>query len=283
MSVALVTDSTADIPPELISQHDITTVPAFVRFGDEEFRDGVDIMTEEFYARLERDKDVFPTTSQPSPGDFKTVYDRLLEAHDEIVSIHISSLVSGTYASAIAGAAQSDPSGNRIHHIDSRSASMGTGFIALTAKHVIDEGGSADDAAGIAKDMVERVQFAGTPDTLEYLQRGGRLKGARALMANVLRIRPVLAVVEGEVEVVAKPRSHRKAMDTLMSMVTDDHPELTNLAVMYTVASSKGEAEGVLNDLKSAVKPGGVSITTTIGPAIGAHLGNGAISIAFSW
>ena len=86
-------------------------MPAFVRFGEDEFRDGVDITTEDFYARLARDKDVFPTTSQPSPGDFKTVYDKLLGEHDEIVSIHISSAVSGTYASAVSGAEQSDPSG----------------------------------------------------------------------------------------------------------------------------------------------------------------------------
>ena len=283
MRIAVVTDNTADIPSNLVKERGITTVPAFVRFGDQEFRDGVDITTEEFYARLERDKDVFPTTSQPSPGDFKTVYDDLLETHDQIVSVHISSLVSGTFASAVAGAAQADPSGERIHHIDSRNASLATGFIALSAKQVIDDGGSAEDAAGAAADMVQRVQFAGTPDTLEYLQRGGRLKGARALMANVLHMRPVLALVDGEVGVVARPRSHRKAMDKLISMVVDDHPELTNLAVMYTVESSKGEAEDVLNDLKSAVKPGGLSITATIGSAVGAHLGNGAISIAFSW
>ena len=283
MSIAVVTDSTADIPVQLVEQFGITTVPAFVRFGDEEFRDGLDITTDAFYSRLESDKSVFPTTSQPSPGDFKTVYDGLLEQHDEIVSIHISSAVSGTYASAVAGAAQADPSGDRIMHIDSRAASMATGFIALSAKQVIDDGGSAADAVSKANSMVPRVRFAGTPDTLEYLKRGGRLKGAQALMANILNIRPVLAIIDGEVDVIAKPRSHRRAMSKLISSVVDEHAPLSSLAVMHTDASSKGEAEDVLGDLQNSVAPGGMSMTARIGPAIGAHLGNGTIGLAASW
>lgn len=283
MSVAVVTDSTADIPSSLVEQHGITTVPAFVRFGNEEFRDGVDIGTEDFYSRLARDKDVFPTTSQPSPGDFKTVYDSLLEEHDEIISIQISSALSGTYASAVAGAAQADPSGERIKNVDSRTASMGTGFIALATKKVLDDGGSAADALATANDMTSRVQFGGTPDTLEYLQRGGRLKGARALMANILHVRPVLAVVDGEVDVIARPRSHRKAMAKLISVVVEDHAPLKNLAVMQTDSSARGEAEEVLEELKGEVAPGGMAIAATIGPAIGAHLGTGTIGIASSW
>ena len=133
---------------------------------------------------------------------------------------------------------------------------MGTGFIALATKKVIDDGGSAADALAAANDMVSRVQFAGTPDTLEYLQRGGRLKGARALMANILHVRPVLAVVDGEVEVIARPRSHRKAMAKLIEVVVEDHAPLSNLAVMHTDSSSQGEAEEVLEELKGAVKPG---------------------------
>lgn len=283
MSIAVVTDSTADIPSNLAEEYGLTTVPAFVRFGDEEFRDKVDIATEDFYSRLARDKDVFPTTSQPSPGDFKSVYDGLLEEHDEIVSIHISSAVSGTYASAVAGAAQADPSGERIKHVDSRSASMATGFIALTAKQIIDDGGSSNDAVAASNDMVPRVQFGGTPETLEYLKRGGRLKGAQALVAGVLQIRPVLAMVDGEVEVLAKPRSHRRAMSKLISSLAEDHSPLTNLAVMHTDSSSQGEAEDVLEDLKSHVAPGGMALTATIGPAIGAHLGNGTVGLAVSW
>ena len=283
MSIAVVTDSTADIPSDLVEQSGVTIVPAFVRFGDEEFRDKVDIATEDFYSRLARDKDVFPTTSQPSPGDFKTVYDELLAENDEIVSIHISSAVSGTYASAVAGAAQADPSGERIKHVDSRSASMATGFIALTAKQIIDDGGSSDDAVASANGMVPRVQFAGTPDTLEYLKRGGRLKGAQALVAGVLKIRPVLAIVDGEVEVIAKPRSHRRALAALISRVVEDHAPLTNLAVLHTDQSSRDEAEDVLTDLQSSVKPGGRSLRATIGPAIGSHLGNGTIGLAVSW
>ncbi len=283
MSIAVVTDSTADIPSDLVEEHGLTIVPAFVRFGDEEFRDNVEIATEDFYSRLARDKDVFPTTSQPSPGDFKSVYDGLLEEHDEIASIHISSLVSGTYASAVAGAAQADPSGERIKHVDSYSASMATGWLAIAARKIINDGGNLTDAVSAAQDMVPRVQFGGTPETLEYLKRGGRLKGAQALMANILNIRPVLAIVDGEVEVLAKPRSHRRAMSKLISALVEDHAPLTNLAVMHTDSSSKGEAEEVLAELGSYVAPGGMTLTATIGPAIGAHLGTGTVGLAVSW
>ena len=284
MSIAVVTDSTADIPSGLVEQSGVTIVPAFVRFGDEEFRDdGVSITTEGFYARLARDKDVFPTTSQPSPGDFKTVYDELLETNDEIVSIHISSSLSGTYASAVAGAAQADPSGERIKHVDSRTASMATGFIALAAHEVIAGGGSADDALATANQMVPRVQFGGTPETLEYLKRGGRLKGAQALVAGVLQIRPVLAIIGGEVDVLAKPRSHRRAMTKMISTIVEEHAPLTNLAVLHTDESSRGEAEDVLADLQSSVKSGGRSLIARLGPAVGSHLGTGTIAIAVSW
>ena len=211
------------------------------------------------------------------------MYDELLKEHDEIVSIHISSAVSGTYASAVAGAAQADPSSERIKHVDSRSASMATGFIALTAKQIIDEGGNSEDALATANEMVPRVQFAGTPDTLEYLKRGGRLKGAQALVAGILNIRPVLAIVDGEVEVLAKPRSHRRAMAKLISTVVEDHAPLTNLAVLHTDQSSQDEAEDILADLQSSVQPGGRSLRAMIGPAIGAHLGTGTIGLAVSW
>ena len=283
MSIAVVTDSTADIPSELAEEHGLTIVPAFVRFGEEEFRDGVTIETEDFYARLARDKDVFPTTSQPSPGDFKAVYDDLLESHDEIISIHISSSLSGTYASAVAGAEQADPDGARIAHVDSRTASMATGFIALTARQVINDGGNLGKAVSVAKEMVDRVQFGGTPDSLEYLQRGGRLKGAKALMANILHMRPVLAIIDGEVDVIARPRSHRKAMAKMVSEFVEAHEPLNNLAVMYTDAASKAEAEDVLDELSGSVKSGGMKITGSLGPAIGSHLGTGTIAMAVSW
>lgn len=283
MSIAVVTDSTADIPSELAEEHGLTIVPAFVRFGEEEFRDGVTIETEDFYARLARDKDVFPTTSQPSPGDFKAVYDDLLESHDEVISIHISSSLSGTYASAVAGAAQADPDGARIAHVDSRTASMATGFIALTARQVINDGGNLGKAVSVAKEMVDRVQFGGTPDSLEYLQRGGRLKGAKALMANILHMRPVLAIIDGEVDVIARPRSHRKAMAKMMSEFVEAHEPLNNLAVMYTDEASKAEAEEVLDELSASVNSGGMKITGSLGPAVGSHLGTGTVAMAVSW
>ncbi len=283
MSIAVVTDSTADIPANLLAERGITTVPAHVRFGDVGYKDRVDISTEEFYSRLATDKDVFPTTANPSIGEFLTVYEDLLQKYDEIVSVHISSKLSGTFASAVSAATQADPSGERVKHIDSLSVSMATGWIALAAQDIIDDGGSVTEVIEAARIRVPRVQFAGTPDTLEYLIRGGRLSGARAILGSMLRVRPVLAILYGQVEVIARPRSHRRAMSKLISLAVDAHEPLTNLATMHTDEASKPEAEELLEDLKHLVLPGGMTFTSTVGPAIGAHLGGGTIAVAVSW
>ncbi len=282
MSIALVTDTPADIPEELLDKHGITAVSSFVRFGEEEFRDGKTITTSEFYERLERDKDVFPTTSQASAGDFQAEYERLLASHDSIVSIHISSTVSGTYSSAVSGAALADPSGERIKLVDSKTVSMGTGWIVLRAQKVIEDGGSLADVHAAASDLVTRVWFGGTPESLEYLQRGGRLTGARALVSNILHIRPVIAMEDGAVEVVAKPRSHRKAVAKLRS-VAEERAPLSGLAAMHTGGVAEDEARELLDDFSDLVTPDGETICGIMGTALGAHLGPGSIGVGMVW
>ena len=280
MSIAVVTDSTADIPSELVESAGLHTVPAYVRFGDEQLRDGVDITADQFYQRLASKQDEHPTTSQPSPGDFATVFSEILESHERIISVHISSKFSGTYASAVQGARVADPEGTRITSIDSNTASMTTGWIAITVARTLSEGGSYDEAVDAGRYMTDRNLFAGTPMTLEFLRRGGRMSNAQMMLGNVLHIRPVIGVVDGVIISMAKVRSHRRAVGKLVEQVEQRAP-LENLAVMYTTESD--EAEELVGQLRQYLKPGNDAVTARIGAAIGAHLGPGTVGICMTW
>ena len=280
MSIAVVTDSTADIPSELVESAGLKTVPAYVRFGDEELRDGVDITADQFYQRLESKQDEHPTTSQPATGDFATVFSELLESHERIISVHISSKFSGTYASAVQGASEADPEGTRITSIDSNTASMATGWIALTVARTLADGGSYDEAVEAGRSMIDRNLFVGTPLTLEYLHRGGRMSTTQAFVGNMLHIRPVVGVVDGAIVSMAKVRSHRRAVAKLVEMVEERAP-LENLAAMYTTESD--EAEDLVGQLRQYLKPGNEAITARIGAAIGAHLGPGTVGVCMTW
>ena len=280
MAIAVVTDSTADIPSNLVDGAGLHIVPAYVRFGDEQLRDGVDITAAQFYARLETKQDEHPTTSQPSPGDFASVFSDVLEKHERIISVHISSKFSGTYASAVQGAREVDPDGGRITSIDSNTASMTTGWAALTVARKLADGASYDEAVAAGQAMAEANLFAGTPLTLEYLRRGGRMSAAQTMLGNVLHIRPVIGVVDGVIVPLAKVRSHRRAVRKLAELVEERAP-LDNLAVMYTTESD--EAEDLLDQLRQYIKPGSEGVTARIGAAIGAHLGPGTVGVCMTW
>lgn len=279
-TTAVVTDSTADIPQELVDQYGLAIVSAYVSFGDEQLRDGVDISPAGFYHRLELQQDPHPKTSQPSPGDFHAVFERLLQTHDRIISVHISSKISGTYASARQGRNLADPKGNRITSIDSDTASLTTGFMALAAARTLAEGGTFDEAVDAAQSRLGRGLFAGTPETLEYLHRGGRMSDTQKMFGSMLGIRPVVGIVDGTIVGIAKVRSHRRAVRKLAQLVEEKAP-VEDLGVMYT--SGTEEAEELLEQLREFVKPGGHAVLGRTGAALGAHLGPGAVSVCVNW
>ncbi|MCH7735174.1 MAG: DegV family protein, partial [Chloroflexi bacterium] len=178
MSICVVTDSTADIPPEMREELGIHVVPLKVIFGDEEFIDGVTMQAPEFYTRLV-EEDVFPTTSQPSPGEFIEAYRGLLDRFDGIVSIHISAELSGTIDSATQARAQMEDVGEAIRIVDSRSVAMGIGLIVLEAARAAQAGGDLDSVAKLAEDLVPRSGLIFLLDTHEFLRKGGRIGTAR--------------------------------------------------------------------------------------------------------
>src|SRR6266446_6848345 len=216
--VAVVTDSTADLPPTLAATKAITVVPLTLHFDGKSLLDGVDITPEEFYRRLPT-ATTHPTTSQPSPGRFAEVYGALLEDHDEVVSIHISEKLSGTYASARQAADMTDP--KRVHVIDSEVVSMSLGLVTLVASALADQN---LDAAAIESRIVAmrpHVHTYFSVATLEFLRRGGRIGRASALLGSVLQVKPVLCIRDGLVTPLERVRTFDRALHRVVELTQE--------------------------------------------------------------
>ncbi|HHY32794.1 MAG TPA: DegV family protein [Firmicutes bacterium] len=277
-NISIVTDSTADLPPHLYSDYGITVVPLLVHFGDEVYRDGVDLSSEEFYAKL-TSSSVLPRTSQPSPRDFQVVYEDLLSKSDGVVSIHLSSRLSGTYQSAAIAASM--VKGGPVRVIDGRLASAANGLVVLEAARMAREGASMDDIVARAQDLVGKVRVFFTVDTLEYLQKNGRIGRAAAFLGTVLSIRPLLWLQDGEVAPYEKVRgSRQKILARLVAVVKEHAPAGKRLRAAVIHAVSPDEA-AALKQVMERDFPCEEVLTATVGPVIGCHAGPGTMAIAF--
>lgn len=273
MTVRVVTDSTADLPPGLAAERRIEVVPLTVLFGDEQLRDGVDITANEFYERLQLES-MLPTSSQPPPAVFRQTYERLIaDGATEILSIHVSGKLSGTLDSARQGAQGLDA---RIVHIDSQMASLALGIGVLRAAEALDRGASLDEVAAAAESQFERTHVFIVLDTLEYLRRGGRIGRAGHLIGTVLRVKPVLSFVDGEVVALARARTQAKAIEEGFKHAMDYMP-LEYMGAMHTTSP---EGMDKIAERLSRFAPGVPMITGQMGPAIGVHAGPGTVAFA---
>ncbi len=193
MSIAVVTDSTSDLPVDLAEKHGISVIPLNVHIKDETFLDGVTISADEMYRQLP-DSKVIPTTSAPSVGSFIELYEELAKTHDEIISIHLSSKLSMTHNSAVNAVEAMNASSTRISVVDTQQASMALGWTAVRVAEAISDGASLDEATDLAKNLSERAVFIGMVDTLTYLIRGGRIGKAQGFVGSLLRVRPILNI-----------------------------------------------------------------------------------------
>ncbi len=221
--IAFVTDSTAGIPEDLVKQHDITVVPLQVIFGTEAYRDGVDLTQEEFFRLLKAAK-TLPTTSQPAVADFEEAYKRLLDDPDVtgIISVHISSKLSGTYSTAVQAAERvGKGSDKEIAVIDTLSAFMGEGLMVVNGVRAAEEGKSQEQVVDLIESMVPKVRVLLLLDTLEYLQKGGRIGGAQAFVGGLMNIKPILQLKDGALEPLERMRTRRKAMERLVEIGAD--------------------------------------------------------------
>jgi len=277
-NVVVLTDSTADIPSQIAEALGITVIPVTILFGQESFRDRIDITPEEIYRRL-TSSSVHPTTSQPSAGDFMEVYRRLSQSAQSIISIHVSSDLSGTVESAHAAKAQLNSS-VPIHIVDSRTTSMGLGFMVLAAAEMAADGMEAAQIAARVEALVPQMNLLFVVDTLEYLHKGGRIGGAERLLGSLLQIKPLLHIAEGRIDALEKARTKRRAMARLLEIVEerigDARPR--GFAVIHAIADE--EALQLKEELEARF-PGQEPYLCKLSPALGVHTGPGLVAVAF--
>jgi DegV family protein with EDD domain len=274
MPVRIVTDSVADIPEHVVRELGITVIPVLVRFGEEVYRDGVDITTDEFYRRLVSNK-VMPTTSAPSLDAFARVYARLAEETDEILAIMLSSKLSGIYNAAVQSRGLIE-SKCRVEVVDSQCAVMAQGFIVIRAAQAARDGASLDEILEIVRRDIPRVEIRAAFDTLEYLKRGGRIGKAQALMGSVLKINPIVALKDGVVEPAGRAHSRAKAID----MLYDFAASYTHIEELAVEAANCPEDGDLLVERLGAIFPRERIYRSRTTPVIGTHTGPGLLLMA---
>jgi DegV family protein with EDD domain len=278
--VALVTDSTATIPDELIKQYRISIAPLQVIWGKETFRDSIDIQPGEFYKRLQNTK-VMPSTSQPSPAVFSEIYRGLLEQGYDILSIHISAKLSGTLDSAIQ-ARQGFP-GSRIELVDSRSTSMAMGFPILAAARAAAHGATMQECRELAEKGCASSGVLFAVSTLEFLRRGGRIGGAAAFLGTTLNLKPILELADGRIEAIERVRTMGKAIDRLLDLFVAQIGDQRPVQIAGLHANAPEEARLLMERALQRFNVSEISETvlTEISPVLGAHTGPGTIGLAF--
>ena len=277
MVVRIVTDSTADLPTEVASALGITVVPLTVFFGDEAYLDGVELDNAGFYTKMAASKDL-PRTSQPAPAAFQEAFKRLIdEGADAILSVHLSSKLSGTYQSACT-ARDSLPDDIRkvpIEVIDSLTISVGMNYAIQQAAGLAREGKSLEEIKAATEDTLGRSRILAVLDTLEYVRRGGRIGGASAMLGNMLSFKPIIALTDGEVVPIERPRTRAKAYARVAQLLSEQGP-LEYVALIET----NSEVGQQLGEVIQSVYSGELS-HYGLGAAIGTHTGPGTAAIAY--
>ena len=274
MTIKIVTDSTADLPPQLARELGITVVPVYVRFGDEVYRDRVDISEDEFYHRLLHDP-IHPSTTQPSPQDFVDVYKDLAQEADGIISIHITSKLSGTYNSALNGK-ELVGEGCPIEVIDSQALSMGLGQLAIVASTIAESGKNLQEVVEGVKQVIPSIHLLGLLDTLKYLALGGRIGKVQALLGSVLSVKPLLTVKDGELVPVGRVRSRTKGIDMLFDFVKNA-VDIQDVAIVHNTTPDEAQA---LIERMGSILPKERIILARLGPALGVHAGPDILFVA---
>ena len=274
MTIRIVTDSSCDLPSGLIEQYGISVLPCYVVVDDQTFKDGLEIQADDFYRRLLADGRT-PTTAQPTPSDFQTVYRELVGQGDQIISIHVSSKLSGTLNSAQQAKASLND-GSAVEIIDSQLASIPLGLAVLDAAIMASKGGSVHDIAGQIRQRLSLHHGLFALDTLEYLQKGGRIGKARAFMGSVLHVKPILRLQDGEAHPVERPRNRERAMSRLVELAQELAP-VRRLAVIY---STDPDRMVELKQGLTGILPADQIIESRFGSTLGTYIGPDALGVA---
>jgi DegV family protein with EDD domain len=273
--VRVICDSTGDLTPELIKKYDITIVPLNVHFGQETYRDGIDITADEFYRRLVSGG-VHPTTSAPAPGTFLEAYHSLMQVTDEIIVLTISGGISGTFESALQAKNMLENPCN-IEVIDTKLTCGGLFLPALRAAQAARQGEKLDGVAAMVRDVLKRTRAYMIFDTLEYLLKGGRIGRARALLGSMLKLNPIITLEDGVIETVAKTRNRTRAKDELFRLV-DEAGGVEDLVL--ETATAYEEMEEMFNRFTTILPPGRI-YRSRVSPVIGVHTGPNVLAASF--
>lgn len=277
--VAIVTDSTAYIPDELVKQHNITVLPLEVIWGEETLKDGIDISPSEFYARLQTAK-VMPSTSQVTIPYMQEAFECLIADDYAVLGMFISEKLSGTINSAVQGKAAMQSGQELVHVFNSESTAMALGFQALTVARAAQDGANMDDCLALAEKVRANTGVYFAVDTLEFLHRGGRIGGAKRLLGTAMKVKPVLSIQDGVVASIESVRTKRKAharvLDIIMEEVGDRKP--ISLATLQANAADDANA---LMDMAQAKMDVTEIIHSEVSPVIGTHVGPGTVGLAY--
>lgn len=273
MTVAVVTDTTSDIPSEVAEELGITIVPLYVQFGKESYRDSVDLTGGEFYHKLVHDAD-YPKTSTSNINDFATIYNELAKKTKEIISIHLSPKLSGTYNMAVAGAEEVEAD-CQIELVDSQTTIMALGLLVIEAAKAAKEGMGLSQLTDMVRKLIPKAHALATCDTIKYLYRGGHASKTQVLLASALGINPLIEIKE-EALPFGRVRGRAKAIDALCKYVSS-FPHPRSLAVEY--ATDAEDAKSLAARL-GEMFPGVPIYTSVVGAVVGAHLGPHALAVS---
>ncbi|MSQ10910.1 MAG: DegV family protein [Dehalococcoidia bacterium] len=273
MAVRLVTDSTASIPSEVFAQLHITVIPLTVVFGETAYQDGVDLDNATFFAKLKQASQL-PHTTQPSPAAFTEAYDALLAQGHTVLSVHVSSALSGTLNSAHLGRdACSAPNGITV--IDSRLTSMSLGLAVIAGARAAETGSSLDEVRAAVESVLAGVELLLFVDTLEYLQRGGRIGAARAFLGSLLNVKPLITLRNGAVEPVGQVRTRARALERLREWAAE-HTTIRGFSVLHT--ASLPDAQALFDELHARF-PAAEAYLVECGPVVATHVGPGGVGL----
>ncbi len=277
--IALVTDSTAYIPPELVQKYHLTVTPQILIWGEDTYRDGVDILSEEFFTRLKTAKTMATTSQVPIPV-MQEAFESLVAKDYEVVGIFISSKLSGTIQSALQAKEQMGKSGEKVTVIDSYSTAMAMGFQVLAAARAAEAGASLKEVVALAEKAREHTGVYFAVDTLEFLHRGGRIGGAQRFLGTALNMKPILAVLDGRVEAIERIRTKSKALERVIELVVEKTKGQSPIRLSTLHANAPEEARQILDKAASMLSPA-ETVFADVSPVIANHAGPGTVGLAY--
>jgi DegV family protein with EDD domain len=274
--IAIVTDSLADVPEEFIKMYNIYVAPLVINIDGISYKDGVDLSKDDFYNLLNEGK--MPTTSQVPPTEFIDMFEDLLKSYEYIIAILLSSKLSGTYQSAVI--AKNTLNNDKIFIIDSRNFSLGNGLIVIKAAEMALNGNSKDDIIKEVEDMIPKMRYIMTFDSLDYLYRGGRLNKSQAIIGNILNIKPIIMNDDGELKIVDKVRGRKNIIKWIIKYIRDEEIDFENQEIGLIHTGSLEFINDIENTLRSEL---GITkfIKSRAGCAAGVHAGPSAVGVFF--